>query len=343
MNELYHVLNAFIEESSHYSLEPFGTGLIHKTYIVKKGDSSKYILQLVNNSVFKWPTNIAENINELSVHLKKENSNTILPAPLRTKDNQQYSLLDSKFYRLIPFVENSHSIDRCTVPDEAYEAAKQFANFTFSFNTFDVRKLKPTIIDFHNLKFRWEQFRDALVNGNPERIKQSTQYICSLEDDFEIVSFYEKVQSAGSFLSRVTHHDTKISNVLFDEHQKGICVIDLDTVMPGYFISDLGDMFRTYLSSANEEEIDFHLVEARKDYYQAIIEGYKEKMADIMTADEINHLNYAGEFMIYMQALRFMTDYLNNDTYYNISYPENNLNRTINQLKLLKSFRSVIS
>jgi len=126
-------------------------------------------------------------------------------------------------------------------------------------------------------------------------------------------------------------------------HQKGICVIDLDTVMPGFFISDLGDMFRTYLSPANEEEKDMNLVEARREFYQAIIEGYKERMADQMSTDEIKHLNYAGEFMIYMQALRFFTDFLNNDIYYNTQYPDNNLVRTLNQLKLLKSFRGIIA
>jgi Ser/Thr protein kinase RdoA (MazF antagonist) len=206
-----------------------------------------------------------------------------------------------------------------------------------------VEKLKPTIVGFHDLAFRWRQFRDALENGNPERIKETTSIIAAIKDDHAIVSFYDKILNAGSFKPRVTHHDTKISNVLFNEKEQGICVIDLDTVMPGFFISDLGDMFRTYLSPANEEEKDLRLVEARKDYYQAIIEGYKEKMADQMSEDEIHHLNYAGEFMIYMQALRFFTDYLNNDSYYSISYPDTNLVRTMNQLKLLKSFRSIIS
>ena len=137
--------------------------------------------------------------------------------------------------------------------------------------------------------------------------------------------------------------DTKISNVLFDSMDKGVCVIDLDTVMSGYFISDLGDMFRTYLSSANEEEQDVQMVIAREDYLKAILEGYKEKMADLMSDIESQNILYAGEFMIYMQALRFLTDYLNNDVYYSIHYETNNLTRTLNQLTLLKSYRSIIS
>ena len=343
METLHNVLAAFVEPVSNHVIESFGSGLIHHTYVVKKDGKNLYILQQVNHSVFKWPERIAENIEQLSAWLKQTGSNTILPCPIKTIGGEQYCLMNDAYYRLIPFVENTHSINVCEMPDQAYEASKQFANFTASFKDFAVEKLKPTIVGFHDLAFRWRQFRDVLENGNPERIKETTSIIAAIEDDHAIVTFYDKILNAGSFKSRVTHHDTKISNVLFNEKEQGICVIDLDTVMPGFFISDLGDMFRTYLSPANEEEKDLHLVEARKDYYQAIIEGYKEKMADQMSEDEIHHLNYAGEFMIYMQALRFFTDYLNNDSYYSISYPDNNLVRTMNQLKLLKSFRTIIS
>lgn len=343
MESLHNVLGAFIDPVRGYTIELFGSGLIHHTYAVKKEGRHVYILQEVNHTVFKWPENISENIEQLSTWLKQTGSSTILPCPMKSKNGEHYHLMNGVYYRLIPFVENSHSINVCEIPDQAYEASKQFANFTASFKEFSVDRLKPTIVGFHDLAFRWKQFREALKNGNPERIRTTTPIIASIEDDHAIVSFYDKILHAGSFKSRVTHHDTKISNVLFNPEQKGICVIDLDTVMPGFFISDLGDMFRTYLSPANEEEKDLHLVEARKDFYHAIVEGYKEKMADQMSEDEINHLNYAGEFMIYMQALRFFTDYLNNDTYYSISYPDNNLVRTKNQLKLLKSFRSIIA
>jgi Ser/Thr protein kinase RdoA (MazF antagonist) len=343
MKSLYKVLDAFINPASDHTIEAFGSGLIHHTYVVKKGEKKVFILQEVNHTVFKWPDNIADNIDSLSSWLKKTNSDTILASPLQTKNGQQYYLMDGAYYRLIPFVEDTHSINVCNFPEQAYEASKQFGNFTASFNGFPVENLKPTIVGFHDLVFRWKQFRESLTLGNTERIKASAPIIAALEDDYTIVSFYEKILNARSFLSRVTHHDTKISNVLFNSNQKGVCVIDLDTVMPGFFISDLGDMFRTYLSPANEEEKDMQLVEVRSDFYQAIIEGYKEKMADQMSTDEIHHLNYAGEFMIYMQALRFFTDYLNNDVYYNISYPDNNLTRTKNQLKLLKSFRGIIA
>ena len=135
---------------------------------------------------------------------------------------------------------------------------------------------------------------------------------------------------------RVTHHDTKISNVLFDENGKGICVIDLDTIMPGYFISDVGDMFRTYLSPANEEVKDFNAIDVRDDFFRAIVQGYVSTMGTELTEEEKRLILYSGKFIVYMQAMRFLADYCNNDVYYGARYEEQNFVRAGNQLQLLK-------
>ena len=131
------------------------------------------------------------------------------------------------------------------------------------------------------------------------------------------------------------HHDTKISNILFDKGGKGICVIDLDTVMPGYFISDLGDMIRSYVSPVNEEENNLDKIQVRQDYLEAIKEGYLSAMGNSLSAIEKDHFLYSGQCMIYMQALRFLTDHFNKDIYYGANYEGHNLNRTLNQLTLL--------
>lgn len=135
---------------------------------------------------------------------------------------------------------------------------------------------------------------------------------------------------------RVTHHDTKISNVLFDKKGKGICVIDLDTVMPGYFISDVGDMMRTYLSPVSEEENDLGKITVRDDFYRAIVQGYYNEMKDELTETEKKYFFYAGKFMIYMQAVRFLTDHLNDDVYYGAKYEGHNFMRAANQVRLLE-------
>src|SRR5437762_4451273 len=126
---------------------------------------------------------------------------------------------------------------------------------------------------------------------------------------------YQLLLTSKEFKMRVTHDDTKISNVLFNENGKAICVIDLDTVMPGYFISDVGDMMRTYLSPVSEEEKDFDKIIIRDDFYKAIVDGYAKEMNDELTEVERKHFFYSGQFMIYMQALRFLTDHLNDDAY----------------------------
>jgi thiamine kinase-like enzyme len=151
-----------------------------------------------------------------------------------------------------------------------------------------------------------------------------------------IVKEYQCIIHDSAFKLRVTHHDTKISNVLFDKKEEAICVIDLDTVMPGYFISDVGDMVRTYVSPVSEEEKDFDLITVRKDFYRAIVEGYAKEMKDELTEMETRHFFYAGQFMIYMQALRFLTDHLNNDVYYGAKYEGQNFVRANNQFILFQ-------
>jgi Ser/Thr protein kinase RdoA (MazF antagonist) len=140
------------------------------------------------------------------------------------------------------------------------------------------------------------------------------------------------------FKQRVMHHDTKISNVLFDNSSKAICIVDLDTVMPGYFISDTGDIFRTYLSPVDEEEADLDKIQIRTSFFKAIVEGYLSEMKDELSETEKQYFLYAGKFMIYMQALRFIADYLNNDIYYGARYEGHNLVRGKNQVVLLQKF-----
>ena len=340
---LNYVLSKFITDTNSVEISPLANGLIHGSYIVSLNNTPAYILQQINNSVFKNPNLISNNLKLLSNHLNKIEEKPFFPLSINTLENDSYFIDQEKYYRLTPYVKDSHSINSCSTAEEAYEASFQFGKFTAAFKDFNPKDLHETIPQFHDLAFRWKQFNDALNQGNPLRIKYAKKEIDEIQNHYHIVEKFNNIKSDNSFLKRVTHHDTKISNVLFDNNNKGICVIDLDTVMSGYFISDLGDMFRTYLSSANEEEQDLERVEARKDFFNAIIEGYLENMNDQMTDQESENISFAGEFIIYMQALRFITDFINDDKYYGITYELNNFNRTRNQLKLLKEFKSILS
>ena len=336
------ILSSYFHENPALDIQLFGNGLIHKTYILSKENVPAFILQQVNTNVFKWPDAIENNLQLLKAYLDESNVHLILPLPLQNLAGSLHTFINNDVFRVTKYVEGSHAIDTCLQPEQAYEAAFQFGQFTSSFAGLDISRLKATIPDFHNLTFRWKQFEQALANGNPTRIQQASQEIKTIIDNKSIVTKYEHICNSDQFKQRVTHHDTKISNVLFDQNEKGICVIDLDTVMGGLHISDLGDMFRTYLSPGNEEETDLEKVFVRSSFYTAIVDGYLEKMSDQLTDDEKAMIPFAGEFLIYMQALRFLTDFLNDDIYYGISYEMNNFNRTINQLHLLESYRQSI-
>lgn len=317
-------------------VKPFGSGLINNTWLVTVGDND-FILQRINHHVFKKPEDIADNIRLIADHLKRTQSNYLFVSPLKTiHGNDMIFLNEEGYFRLFPFIKNSHTVDTVTSSSQAYEAAKQFGRFTNVLSDLPIKKLKLTIPDFHNLALRYSQFENALKNGNNERIKQSAETITFLKEQSGIVHISELIKANTAFKKRVTHHDTKISNVLFDQDDHGLCVIDLDTVMPGYFISDFGDMMRTYLSPVSEEEKDLSKIEIREDYFKAIADGYLSEMQYELTAIEKDHLVYAGKFLTYMQALRFLTDHLNNDVYYGAKYEGHNFIRANNQVELLK-------
>jgi Ser/Thr protein kinase RdoA (MazF antagonist) len=330
------VLQAYGLESNSLKIIAFGSGLINNTWQIKKAHDD-YILQRINTTIFKEPAAIAQNIQMISRYLQKHHPEYLFVVPVKTITGDEM-LYDEQegYFRMFPFVYNSHTIDVVQSPMQAYEAARQFGKFTRLLSGFDQTQLKITLPDFHNLSLRYQQFQQSLTQGNAERIKEAAHSVNLIKKYSYIADEFEKIKINPEFKLRVTHHDTKISNILFDDNNIGLCVIDLDTVMPGYFISDLGDMLRTYLSPVSEEETDFSKIEIREDFFKSIIHGYVSEMKDELSVTEKKYFVYAGKFMIYMQALRFLTDYLNNDVYYGSKYPEHNFVRANNQLTLLK-------
>lgn len=329
------ILDVYGLKGNDAETKPFGTGLINHTWMVSAGEK-KFILQRINQQVFKTPADIAANIRMIGNYLKENFPGYLFVTAEKTLQ-QQDIVFDQQegYFRLFPFVKKSHTVDVVSTPLQAFEAAKQFGRFTKLLAGFPANELHITLPDFHNLPLRYQQFKTALVNGNPMRIKEAATTILFLQQHINIVTTSQSIPNNPAFKKRVTHHDTKISNVLFDDNEKGLCVIDLDTVMPGYFISDVGDMLRTYLSPVSEEESDFTKIEIRANYFKAIAQGYLSEMKEELSSTEKEHFIYAGKFMIYMQALRFITDYINNDVYYGSKYPGQNFIRAKNQAVLL--------
>ncbi len=322
--------------TTHSALEPLTSGLINSTWKVVSG-AEQFIVQRINDNVFKKPFEVAQNIRMIDDYLKKNHPDYLFVSPVRNHNgNDIYHDPAEGYFRIFPFIKGSHTINVVTDPSQAFEAALQFGKFTRLLAGLDAHKLNITIPDFHNLTLRYQQFETALKDGNPARIKQSKHLIDAIKKYDGILHDYVKILKNPFVKHRVTHHDTKISNVLFDDQEKGLCVIDLDTVMPGYFISDVGDMMRTYLSPANEEEKDFDKIEVRDDFFKAIVDGYLTSMGGELTREEQGLILYSGLFLIYMQAIRFLADYFNDDVYYGARYEDQNFVRTGNQLTLLK-------
>jgi Ser/Thr protein kinase RdoA (MazF antagonist) len=319
------------------SIDSFGDGLINHTWLITTEDK-RYILQKVNNEVFKKPSDIDENLVLLKLYLSKTHPEYLFVSPVNAMNGASLLSNPSGYFRLFPFIEGSRSLNTLSKKEEAYEAAKQFGLFSKILANFEAKQLNITIPDFHNLLLRYDQFTEACRQASPERLKKAADSIKFIKDHQEILNVYRQILDNPAIPLRVIHHDTKISNVLFDMHDKGLCVIDLDTVMPGYFISDVGDMMRTYLSEAGEEETNFSKIAVRKDFFKAIYDGYMEEMDEVLTDDEKQYFTYSGRFIIYMQAIRFLADYLQNDTYYGAKYEDHNFDRARNQIVLLKEY-----
>jgi Ser/Thr protein kinase RdoA (MazF antagonist) len=335
---LNEILEAFGLPANQCLIQKLDTGLINHTWKVTV-DNREYILQQINTQVFKSPRDIAANMEALQGYLAEHYPDYLFVAPLPAPSGDTLVQHPAGgYYRLLPFVKGSHTLDTVSTRQQAFEAARQFGRFTSLLAGFDTQVLRYTLTDFHNLALRFEQFEQAYRQGASDRILEANAAIQAAFRHQHLVQTYQDLQTNRSIPLRVIHHDTKISNVLFDENDQGLCVIDLDTVMPGYFISDLGDMMRTYLSPANEEEQDLSKIRVREDYFQAVIEGYFSEMAKELTEAEKALCLYAGKFIIYMQAIRFLSDFLQGDIYYATSYPKQNLARANNQFALLQSY-----
>ncbi len=330
------ILEAYGLADAGLKVTPFGSGLINNTWKVDCNGKA-YILQRINHNVFKTPEDIAYNTRIIGDYLSKTHPDYFFVRSLLNHANADLHFVEGEgYFRLVPFVENSHTVDVVQTPLQAFEAARQFGKFTYLLRDFPVSALRVTIPDFHNLDLRYRQFLEAQATGNPERIVAAAAEINWLREQDFIVRNFNAMRQNPAFKLRVTHHDTKISNVLFDNDDRGVCVIDLDTVMPGYFISDVGDMMRTCLSPVSEEEQDFSKIQIRDNYFVAIVRGYLEGMNGELSEEETAAFFDAGCYLMYMQALRFLADHLNNDVYYGARYEGHNYMRARNQVTLLK-------
>lgn len=330
------VLSQFGFDPAHHSVEKTGSGHINYTYLVM-GARSSWILQRINTNVFRQPEVIAANLRHAASHLTIHHPDYLFLAAIPTTSGAEMATDEEGHpWRLFPYIENTITIDKVDVPEQAFEAAKGFAGLTRKLDTIDTSLFQPTIPGFQDLGWRWQQLEQALAGATGERKKMASAEIGLAQTFSFLVDDYKRLTGNGLLKTRIVHNDTKINNILFDKTSgKAVCVIDLDTLMPGHFIYDLGDMVRTFVSPVSEEEKDVHKISFRKEMYEALLEGYRSEMQDCLSPVEQKAIPFAGMMMTYIMAIRFLADFLNGNIYYQIHYPEQNLVRAANQLKLV--------
>lgn len=335
---LNHILNQFVPGSS---LSGFGDGHINDTYIV---DSGEYILQRINTGIFTNPEKLMENVVNVTEFLRGKiekaggNPDRETLTVIKTSDgNNIYTAKNGQVYRVYKYIPDSVSISECPGLDHLYNAAKGFGRFQSMLSDYPADSLFEVIPDFHNTPKRFEKLKKAIqkdLAGRARNVGEEINFALSQEDYITAVT---DGLANGSIPLRVTHNDTKINNVLFDKDTgKAICVIDLDTVMPGSMLYDFGDALRIGAATAAEDEVDLSKVHFSRDAFEAFTRGYFEEMLPCLTETEIEYLPLSAKLLTFECGIRFLTDYLNGDTYFKIHRENHNLDRARSQFCLVR-------
>ncbi len=330
---------------------PYGSGHINDTFCVEVDQAGlrlRYILQRLNSNIFKQPIPLMENVKRVTDEalrsLKAEGCKeavrctlTLIPA----LDGKPYGQDDEgNIWRVYPFIERARTYDMIENTDQCVQVARAFGNFQKLAAELPGEPLFDTIPDFHDTSKRLETFKAAIATdplGRASSVQKEINWFLAREEDCHLVVNY---LASGELPMRVTHNDTKLNNVMLDDVTgEGICVIDLDTTMPGSSLYDFGDMIRTSTSPAAEDEKDISLVTMRMEYFEALAQGYCAA-ATFLTPLEKSLLPFSGKLLTMECGMRFLTDYLEGDVYFKIKRPEHNLDRCRTQIALVESIES---
>jgi len=317
MKELLAIASRFSLDGNPTFCESYGSGHIHDTFLIKSQSGKtefQYILQKINTYVFRQPDVIMRNIIRISEHFKQSgvsSGESIIPELILTTGGEAYYRGDDgSYWRCYVFVPGTISYDKVEDPDVAREAASCFGRFSYSLKDLPAGEIGITIPDFHNLEYRYEEFSEALVRAEELRLQQSSSEIRTVEKYREFTTIFRKLVREEHLPLRVCHMDTKINNVLIDKDSgKGICVIDLDTVMPASILSDFGDMVRTFTNNSDEDQSELSKVYCRSEIYRALCRGYLTETLPMLKQVEADNLLFGAKFIILMQGVRFLTDY----------------------------------
>lgn len=348
--DIHALANRFGIEGEMIEGGAFGNGLINDTLVAgfEMADEQKrrYIFQRINHHVFKDPITLMQNVERVCLHLyeklsKSECENIERKVLTLLRDTQDGSTVirDTKgnFWRAYNFIEHSTSYDIVENEQQAYEAAKKFGEFQRLLEDLEGERLVETIPDFHNTPKRFEVFENAVAEDIAARAADCREEIQFALSQRDMVSKLLNLHHQGLIPERITHNDTKLGNVLLcDKSRLGLCVVDLDTVMPGLALYDFGDLVRTCVSPGHENDRDPSGQDVRIPIFRALVDGYLSEVADVLTDAEIENLAFAGRLITFEVGLRFLTDHLQNDIYFGSKRPNHNLERCRTQFALAR-------
>jgi len=342
------VVNRFNICGEPAGIAPVTRGHINDTYIVICDDGGlavRFALHRINHAVFKNPPSMMENITRVTEHIRRK-MQTVDPSlasrqlsVIDTDDGRSYCQdFDGNFWRMYNFIENAVTYDRLESAERAHEAARMFGWFQRMLTDLPGPPLHETIPDFHNTPKRFAAFQEVLKADTLNRAKDVRCEIDFLFENSGICSVLQDLADKGDIPVRIVHNDTKINNVMLDEEtDRGICVVDLDTVMPGLSVYDFGDMIRTAANSAAEDERDLSKVTVDISIFEALVRGFAAETGGFLTVLEREHLVTAAKLITFEQFIRFLTDYLAGDVYYKTHRQGHNLDRSRTQMKLVRS------
>lgn len=341
MNQLLTIIGQFPEIKDVESIEPLNSGWINKTYRVKTSSEKTpdYILQRINHLIFTDIEMLQRNIEAATAHIRKKleaNGETDINRKvlrfLPTPEGKTYHFDGESYWRVSEFITGSQTLEAVT-PESSYLAGLNFGEFQAMLADIP-EELGEIIPNFHNMEFRLQQLREAVADNKVGRLAEVQDIVDAIEADADKMCQAEVLFREGKLPKHICHCDTKVSNMLFDEEGKVLCVIDLDTIMPSFIFSDFGDFLRTAANTGKEDEPELENVRFNMEIFKPFTKGYLESARSFLTPIEIEMLPFAAQLFPYMQAVRFLADYINGDTYYHIQFANHNLVRTKAQYKL---------
>ena len=348
MDGMKSIAERFAIKGEVLEIKPLGSGLINDTYRVVTSEGDGYVLQRINNAIFRDVDLLQHNIECVTEHIRAKlveaGETDIERKVLRfipVKDGSRTYWTDGdKYWRVMAFIADAVTYETVN-PEYSYYAGKAFGEFQAMLADIP-HQLGETIPDFHNMELRARQLDEAVAADQAGRCAEPEvqEILAEMKLSMEEMCKAERMHRQGLLPKRICHCDTKVNNMMFDNDGNVLCVIDLDTVMPSFVFSDFGDFLRTAANKVAEDCPETDQVEFDMDIFKAFAKGYLESASVFLTQVEKDNLPYAAALFPFMQAVRFFADYINGDTYYKIKYPEHNLVRTRNQMAL---FRSVMS